>query len=97
MKRNKVNKRKVTIIQKQVDEIRDLKNKINSLQIENGQKDELIHSIDTLIIDLQNEINEISNLKEQYRALINELNLMMQIFNKKIFKGRWKLIRLFIK
>lgn len=94
---SKNNKRQVSMIQKQADEIRDLKNKINTLQIENERKDELIHLVDTLTTDLQNEIEEIYNLKERYRVLINDLNLMMQIFNTKIFKGRWKLIRLLMK
>ena len=85
------------MIQKQADEIRDLKNKINTLQVESERKNELIHLVDTLTTDLQNEIEEIYNLKERYRVLINELNLMMKIFNTKIFKGRWKLIRLLMK
>lgn len=101
MRRYRTNKsrnhRQSSIIQKQADEIRDLKNKISELQIDSKKKDELIHSIDALTTNLQNEIDEIRNLKEQYRSLINELKLMMQIFNKNIFKGRWKLIRLLMK
>lgn len=95
--KNNRNRKHIYVIQRQADEIRSLKRKISDLEIDAKKKDELLLSVDVMATNLQHEVDEVRSLKEQYRSLINEVNLMMQIFNKNIFKGRWKLIRLLMK
>ena len=88
---------KSRIISRQIDKINSLKKEISSLQIDNIKKTELLNSVDSLLNELFNTVNELKNKSNKYDELIGELMQMINVTNQTVFKGRWKLIRLLLK
>lgn len=101
MNSNKRKDRKINtqsrIIERQMDEIESLKKKVSTLEISCEEKDEIINSIDSLRIEMQEVIDDIKSKGEVYDRLIEELNDMKKVMNEEVFKNRWKLVRLLIK
>ena len=97
----KKNKRRIEfqekVILRQSDEIDSLKNRIKELEYECKEKDELIHSVDSLRKELSDINAELKGKKNEYDRLINELKKMKYVINQTFFKGRWKLINWLIK
>lgn len=85
------------IIARQSEQIDDLKLKIEKLENELKEKDEIINSVTPLRNELTKNINEIKVYKKQYKQLIQKLKKMKSIINKEVYKGRWWLIKLFLK
>ena len=85
------------MISRQSEEIKSLKNKIEELKSECEEKDELIHSVDSLREELSAINSELKEKKNAYDRLIKELRKMKEVINNTCFKGRWKLIRWLIK
>lgn len=73
----------IKIVARQREEIASLKSKIEELERECEKKDELINSVEPL--------------RDEFQRLIDELKEMKTIANKKLYKGRWKIIRFLIR
>lgn len=71
------------IVTRQREEIESLKLKNEELERECEKKDELISSIEPM--------------RSELKELIDELKEMKTIANKKLYKGRWKIIRFLIR
>lgn len=85
------------LINRQSEQIEKLKNEIEKLTLECQKKDELIRTVEPMRKEMTDNIKEHKKLKEQYKSLIQELKMMKSIVNKKVYKGRWWLIRLLLK
>lgn len=85
------------MISKKSEEIEALKLENEKLKLELREKDELIHSVDSLRNELAQNINDAKKYKEEYKTLIDELRKMKEIMNQTVFKGRWKLIKFLMK
>lgn len=96
-KRNRKSDVKSRIIERQTSEIESLKNKISELEIDCQDKDEIINSIDSLRMELDETVQGIKAKGEVYDRLIGELKEMKKIMNEEVFKNRWSLIRLLLK
>ena len=96
-KRNRKSDVKSRIIERQTNEIESLKNKISELEIDCQDKDEIINSIDSLRMELDEAVQGIKAKGEVYDRLIGELKEMKKIMNEEVFKNRWSLIRLLLK
>lgn len=96
-KRNRKSDVKSRIIERQTNEIESLKNKISELEIDCQDKDEIINSIDSLRIELDETVQSLKKKGEVYDRIIGELKEMKKIMNKEVFKGRWNIIRLLLK
>lgn len=96
-KRNRKSDVKSRIIERQTSEIESLKNKISELEIDCQDKDEIINSIDSLRMELDETVQSIKAKGEVYDRLIGELKEMKKIMNEEVFKNRWSLIRLLLK
>ena len=96
-KRNRKSDVKSRIIERQTNEIESLKNKISELEIDCKDKDEIINSIDSLRIELDETVQSLKKKGEVYDRIIGELKEMKKIMNKEVFKGRWNIIRLLLK
>lgn len=96
-KRNRKSDVKSRIIERQTNEIESLKNKISELEIDCQDKDEIINSIDSLRIELDETVQSLKKKGDVYDRIIGELKEMKKIMNKEVFKGRWNIIRLLLK
>jgi chromosome segregation ATPase len=96
-KTNKKSDFKNQIINRQIDEIEHLKQKISKLEIDCKEKDSLINSVDSIRSDLTSVVSKLKEQSQQYDGLIAELYQMKTVMNQTVFKGRWKLIRLLLK
>ena len=85
------------LIARQSKQIDDFKKKIEKLENECKKKDEIISSVDYLREALAKEVSEVKSRKEEFNRLIDELKKMKSIVNKTVYKGRWNLVKLFIK
>lgn len=85
------------ILQRKEREIELLKEKIVELQNECNKKDEFIKSIEDMRNELKKSIDDINKRKEEYRSLNEDLRQMKNVFNKTIFKGRWRIIKWLMK
>ena len=94
--KNKKSDYKSQIVNRQIDEIKHLKQEILKLEINCEEKNKLINSIDSLHNDLVSVIDELKNKRQEYNKLIEELYKMKSVMNQTVFKGRWKLIRLLL-
>ena len=94
---NRYNKKntdvKSRVIQRQINEIENLKKTIADLDISCGKKDEIINSIDVMQNDFANIIDELKAKKEEYDRLNSELVEMKNAMNEVVFKRKWKLVR----
>lgn len=98
---SKRNKRKTdvrsNIIKRQADEIKALKEQINKLNISAKEKDELIHAVEPLQKELIDTIESVRKKGEEYDRLIKDVKAMRKIFDKEVFKGKWNIIKFFMK
>ena len=85
------------IISRQSEQIDSLKSEIEGLKLKLNEKDEIINSVEPMRREMTEVIKEQKNLKEQYKALIQELKMMKSIVNEEVYRKRWWLIRLFLK
>lgn len=85
------------IIERKVDEIESLKNKVSSLEIDNEKKDDIINSVDSLRVELTEVIDDLREKSKEYDCIIADLRSMRNVMNQEVFKGRWRLIRLLLK
>ena len=85
------------IISRQSEQIDSLKSEIEGLKLKLNEKDEIINSVEPMLREMTENIKEQKNLKEQYKALIQELKMMKSIVNEEVYRKRWWLIRLFLK
>ena len=85
------------LIKRQADEIASLKSQIDRLDIDNKNKDELLHSVDSLREELEQVIESIRNKEAEYDELISDLRLMRKAFDREVFKNRWWIVKRLIK
>lgn len=99
MRFNKKNDRYTTnrIVQKQSEEIKRLKTEILRLEKLCSDKDEKIKSAELYRDELNDITKELKGKRGEYDDLLNELRTMKSVMNQRVFKGRWKLIRLLMK
>lgn len=95
------NKRKhgvrASIIKRQSDEIKSLKEKIKELNATIAEKDKLIQSVEPLRQELKNNIEGVREKRKECDAIMEDLKLMRKAFNKEVFKGRWNIVKFLIK
>ena len=85
------------VISKKSEEIESLKLENEKLKHKIKEKDELIASVDTMRIEMTENIKEHKKLNKKYKKLIQELRLMKKAMNKEFFKNRWWLVKFLIK
>jgi chromosome segregation ATPase len=78
-------------------EIERLNQEIEKLNQKLKDKDEIIHSIEPLRREMEDNIKEHRIRKNEYKDLIEELKLMKEIYNQEVYQGRWKLVKPLIK
>ena len=96
-KRNRKSNIKSRIIERQTNEIESLKKRISELEIDCDEKDELIGSIDSLRVEMEQIVEDIKSKCEVYDKLVGELTEMKKIMNEEVFKSRWNIIRFLLK
>lgn len=101
MKKNNRSKRhddvKNKIIKRQADEIDSLKSQIEKLNIDNANKDELIHSVDHLREEFEDVIDNLKAKETEYDKLIADLRLMRKAFDREVFANRWWIVKRLMK
>lgn len=85
------------LILRQTEQIESLKNDVQRLEMECKEKDRIIHSVDSLRQELNENVETYKKLKNEYKDLIEELRKMKTIINQEVYRGRWKLIKFLIK
>ena len=85
------------LIKRQADEIASLQSQIDRLDIDNKNKDELLHSVDSLREELEQVIESIRSKEAEYDELISDLRLMRKAFDREVFKNRWWIVKRLIK
>lgn len=85
------------LISRQSEQIEELKFEVENLNNECRKKDEIINSVSSLKEELTCNVNDIKKYKKEYKELIDELRKMKEIMNKEVYKGKWNLIKLFVK
>lgn len=96
-KRNRKSNIKSRIIERQTHEIESLKKRISELEIDCDDKDELINSVDSLRIEMEQIVEDLKSKGEVYDKLVEELTEMKKIMNEEVFKNKWWLIRFLLK
>lgn len=99
-KKNKYEKRfdfQQKIIARQSEQIDNLKLEIEKLTLECQKKDELIRTVEPMRREMTENIKELKRLKDEYKALIQELKQMKEILNQEVYRGKWRLVRWLIK
>ena len=96
-KRNRKSNIKSRIIERQAHEIESLKKRISELEIDCDEKDELINSVDSLRIEMEQIVEDLKSKGEVYDKLVEELTEMKKIMNEEVFKNKWWLIRFLLK
>ena len=100
MSENKYKKRlefQNKMVARQSEQIDALKLKIENLELKLKEKDRVINSVEPLRKEMTENLKEQKKLKEQYKALIQELKKMKNIVNQEVYKNRWWLIKFLIK
>ena len=97
MRSSKDNDTKSRIIQKQSKEIKRLKMEILKLEKKCSEKDDVINSVSSLKQELADIAKELKTKRNEYDNLIKELKTMKSVMNQRVFKGKWRLVRLLIK
>ena len=94
-KRSQSNRKdmKARIIERQNADIDNLKEKIAKLEISCDDKDNLIHSIDSLREELVDIVDEIKKKSEEYDKLRDELLEMRNAMNQIVFKNKWRIVK----
>lgn len=85
------------IIKRQSDEIESLRSQIEKLNIDNANKDELIHSVDHLREEFEGIIDNLKSKEAEYDKLIADLRLMRKAFDREVFANRWWIVKRLIK
>lgn len=85
------------MISRQSEQIEDLKFQIEKLKLELKEKDEIINSVTPLKEELSKELSKVKEYKKEYKKLMHEVRKMKDIINQKVYKGRWWLIKFFLK
>lgn len=85
------------MISRQSEQIESLKLQNEKLKLELQEKDEIINSVASLRDELTKNVAESKKYKEEFRELVQELRKMKEIVNQTVYKGRWRLIKFFIK
>lgn len=85
------------IVLKQLDEIEHLKSIISDLEIDTEKRTGLIDSITDIRTELYEVIDDLSEKREEYSRLVEDLRQMKMVMNQTVFKGKWKLIKLLLK
>lgn len=96
-KRNRKSNIKSRIIERQANEIESLKKRISELEIDCDEKDELISSVDSLRVEIEQVVEGLKSKGEAYDRLVGELTEMKKIMNEEVFKGRWNIVRFLLK
>lgn len=84
-------------VSRQSKQIEDLKSQVEKLKLECQRKDEIINSVAPLKEELAKNVEDTKRYKEEYKKLIDELRKMKKIINQEVYRGRWKIIKFFIK
>ena len=85
------------LIKRQSEQIKKLNSQIEELKLKCEAKDENIKSVSYLKEELVKTVEEAKKYKEQYKSLIEELKKMKDIVNREVYRGRWRLIKFFLK
>jgi uncharacterized coiled-coil DUF342 family protein len=85
------------MINRQSEQIDDLKIKIEKLEHQLKEKDEIINSVAPLRNELTQSVNEAKKYKEEYNKLIQDLKKMKGIVNEEVYRKRWWLIKLLLR
>lgn len=85
------------MINRQSEQIDDLKIKIEKLEHQLKEKDEIINSVAPLRNELIQSVNEAKKYKEEYNKLIQDLKKMKGIVNEEVYRKRWWLIKLLLR
>lgn len=85
------------MINRQSEQIDDLKIKIEKLEHQLKEKDEIINSVAPLRNELIQSVNEAKQYKEEYNKLIQDLKKMKGIVNEEVYRKRWWLIKLLLR
>lgn len=94
--RKKLEFQKKTIA-RQLEQIKGLKSQNEKLKLELEKKEEIINSVESMRIEMAENLKEQKRLKEDYKRLIQQLKHMKSIIDKDVYKNRWWLIKLLIK
>lgn len=70
---------------------------IEKLRLELKEKDEIINSVAPLKKELAENVEECKRLKNEYKSLVNKLRKMIDIVNQEVYKGRYWLIKFFLR
>lgn len=81
------------VILRQTKQIESLRARIEELNLEIEEKDELINSVAHLKEELSQNVEQVKKHREEYGELIKELRMMKEIMNQEVFKGKWRLIK----
>jgi len=95
-------------IARQAKEIESLKMEISKLKSSCDEKDRIIAekenegvefaaTIESLRSELKENINELKMKSEEYDENLAEIKMMKKVFNEELFKGKWNIVKLFIK
>ena len=85
------------IVLRQLDEIEKLKSSISELDIDSEKRNELSDSITDIRTELYEVIDDLSERREEYTRLIEDLRQMKMVMNQTVFKGKWRLIKLLLR
>lgn len=85
------------IVLRQLDEIEKLKSSISELEIDSEKRTELIDSITDIRTELYEVNDDLSERREEYTRLIEDLRQMKMVMNQTVFKGKWRLIKLLLR
>lgn len=85
------------IISKKSEEIESLKLENDKLKQKLKEKDEIIASVESMRMEMTENIKEHKRLQNEYKGLIQELKQMKEILNQEVYRGRWRLVRWLIK
>lgn len=81
------------IINRQSDTIEDMKKQISALEIDVQEKNILLKSMDDLLDDMRNTIQEVDSKKDEYDRLIAELRDMKKIMDEEVFHRKWWILK----
>lgn len=85
------------MISRQSEQIESLNAEIVKLRLQIEEKDNVIRSIEPMRKELEDNIAEVKQYKNEYKSLIQELKKMKGIVNQEVYRGRWKVIKFLMK
>ena len=81
------------IINRQSATIEDMKKQISALEIDVQEKNILLKSMDDLLDDMRNTIQEVDSKSDEYDRLIAELRDMRKIMDEEVFHRKWWILK----